>query len=125
MSRFFWANLLYVFDEAGEDPFGHSPYHPGLEYIRPDFPALALNIHAHPLVSSRPKKLFQTNPTRSCNFGIENQGGTDRDRQQKRAYGDRRQSGRSRHDIGQGSEQGLTGEGDTDFLARFSECCGE
>jgi hypothetical protein len=110
-----------VFHEHGEDSFGHPPHDAGPEYIGPDFPTPALNVHGYLSMNPGPKKLVYINPGRGCNFCIENQGGTAREGQQKRAHSNGRQYGRSRNNVGQGSEQGLTGEGNTDFLPRLSE----
>jgi hypothetical protein len=114
-----------MFHKRGEDPLGHPPDHTSLEYIGPDFPALALYVHGYLSVNPWPKKLVHINPSRGRNFWIKNQGRTARDGQQKRAYRNGRQGGRPRHDVGQGSEQGLTGEGNTDFLPRLPEGRGE
>jgi hypothetical protein len=70
MSRLFWPNLPNVFHEAGEDAFGHPPHHTGPEYIGPDFPALALNVHGYRSVNPRLKKLVHLDPSRGCNFWI-------------------------------------------------------
>jgi hypothetical protein len=121
MSRFFWPNAPYVIHKRGEDPLGHPPDHTSPEYIGPDFPALALNVHGYLPVNPRPKKLVHINPSRGCNFWIKNQGRAARDGEQKRAHRNGRQCGRPRHDIGQGPEQSLTGEGNTDFLRGLSE----
>ena len=92
--------LPYLGQEAGENPFRHSPDDGVLELVRLDLPALARNLKLIRMMGIGTQQVIQRHPAGLGHFRIEPQGRPLRQQKHKGPYRYRRKHGGAGDDVG-------------------------
>src|SRR3954464_5907391 len=91
--------LTYLGQEAGENPFSHSPDDGVLELIRLDLSAPAPNLQLHRMMGIGTEQVINRHPAGLGHFSVEPHGRTHRQQKYKRPYRYGRKYGGARDNV--------------------------